>query len=314
MSARSWEKLGLLFGPDVALPWMRSHAQLPLVVPAPEGGDRFHAYFASRDADSRSHIGMATLELGDRPRVLSYARESLLAPGPIGGFDADGVYPSSLVRCGDEDRLYYIGWLRGAEGPLFVSAIGLATAITGSQRFTRTSSAPLVDRGPHDPCLVTSPCVYRQGSGWRMAYVSGVRWTRDAGQLHSHYHLKMAASADGLTWRRDGRIAIDFKNAAETNIARPWVLRTDSGWQMWFCAASPPAKYRMGYAESPDGDVWTRRDDLAGLEPSPDPSAFDSEMVAYPCVVRHRDAEFLFYNGNGFGRDGFAVARRQIGA
>lgn len=147
-----------------------------------------------------------------------------------------------------------------------------------------------------------------------MAYVSGVRWTRDAGQLHSHYHLKMAASADGLTWRRDGRIAIDFKNAAETNIARPWVLRTDSGWQMWFCAASPPAKYRMGYAESPDGDVWTRRDDLAGLEPSPDPSAFDSEMVAYPCVVRHRDAEFLFYNGNGFGRDGFAVARRQIGA
>jgi len=310
MTARPWEKLGLLFGPDGSVPWMKSHAQLPLVVESPEGGGLFNAYFASRDADGRSHVGMATIELGDRPRVVSFLREPLLRPGPIGTFDADGVYPSSLVRVGGDDRLYYIGWLRGAQGSLFLSAIGLATAPAGSQRFVRHSSAPIVDRGPHDPCLVTSPFVYADGAGWRMVYVSGVAWTEAAGELHSHYNLKGATSADGVSWTRTGQVAIDFKDAAETNIARPCVVRTRSGWQMWFCAASPPAKYRMGYAESADGVTWRRCDELAGLEPSADLSAFDSEMVAYPYVVRHRDTEFLFYNGNGFGRDGFAVARR----
>ena len=311
MSAHRWEKLGLLFGPDGSMPWARTHAQLPLVVPAPgDAGDRFHAYFASRDADNRSHVGLVKIELGDHPRVLSVEREPLLKPGPVGTFDADGVYPSSLVRAGSEDRLYYIGWMRGARGPLFVSAIGLATAPAGSQRFSRHSAAPIVDRGQHDPCLVTSPFVYADGDGWRMVYVSGVRWTEEAGELHSHYNLKIATSRDGISWTRDGLTAIDFKDAAETNIARPCVVRTASGWQLWFCAASPPARYRMGYAESSDGVTWRRCDELAGLDPSPDPAAFDSEMVAYPWIVRHRDTEFLFYNGNGFGRDGFAVARR----
>jgi len=312
MTARPFEKLGLLFGPDGSVPWMKSHAQLPLVVPSEDGGDRFNAYFASRDADQRSHVGMVTLELGDRPRVLSFEREPLLRPGGVGAFDADGVYPSSLVRVGGEDRLYYIGWLRGARGPLFLSAIGLATAPAGSQRFSRHSLAPIVDRGPHDPCLVTSPFVYADGAGWRMVYVSGVAWTEDAaGALHSHYNLKTATSSDGVGWTRSGQVAIDFKDAGETNIARPCVVRTATSWRMWFCAASPPSSYRLGYAESADGVTWRRCDELAGLEPSPDPSAFDADMVAYPCAVRHRGTEFLFYNGNGFGRDGFAVARRQ---
>ena len=306
-----WEKLGLIFGPDGSVPWMRSHAQLPLVVQSPEGGDRFHAYFASRDAGGRSHVGMATLDLGDTPRLVSYVREPLLEPGPLGAFDADGVYPSSLVRTKDGDRLYYIGWLQGARPPLFLSAIGLATATAGSLRFTRHSAGPIVDRGPHDPCLVTSPCVYST-SPWRMVYVSGVAWTEDAGGLHSHYHLKMAMSDDGIKWNRDGRVAVDFKDSKETNIARPCVVKTPRGWQMWFCAASPPEKYRIAYAESSDGMTWKRCDDLAGIAPSSDPAAFDSEMVAYPYVVRHRGTEFLFYNGNGFGRDGMAIARRAI--
>lgn len=310
MTARRWEKLGLLFGPDGSIPWMRTHAQLPLVVAAHDG-DRFDAYFASRDASGRSHIGRATVELGDSPRVTAVQREPVLSPGPLGAFDADGVYPSSLVRAGDVDRLYYIGWLRGAEGPLFLSAVGLATRAAGTAHFARFSPAPLMDRGPHDPCLVTSPFVYADGSGWRMVYVSGVAWTRDSRALHSHYHLKIATSPDGIAWSRTGQVAIDFGTPGETNIARPWVMRTGNRWQMWFCAGSPPTPYRLGYAESVDGSIWTRCDEAAGLDPSAEPSAFDSEMVAYPCVVRHGDAEFLFYNGNGFGRDGFAIARRQ---
>ena len=313
VTTRTWEKLGILVAPDPSVPWMQSHAQLPVVVPAPEkgnGGDRFEAFFASRDAGGRSHIGRAVLDLGDAPRVVSIDREPLLSPGPIGMFDADGVYPASIVMSGGERRLYYVGWLRGVPQPLFFTAIGLATARAGSHAFTRYSPAPIVDRGPHDPCLVTSPSVYSDGRSWRMVYVSGLGWDERDGHLHSRYHLKSATSLDGVTWSRDGRVAVDFKDRDETNLGRACVVRTRAGWQLWFCAASRTSKYRLAYAESADGVAWQRCDERAGLSVSSQTSAFDSEMVAYPFVVRHGATEFLFYNGNNFGRDGFAVARR----
>jgi hypothetical protein len=310
VTSRAWEKLGILVAPDPSLSWMQSHAQLPVVVPETRGGDRFEAYFASRDAGGRSHIGRAVLELGDTPRVLSIDREPVLSPGPIGTFDSDGVYPASLVTAGGERRLYYIGWLRGVPSPLFFAAIGLATTTGSSHAFTRRSMAPLLDRGPHDPCLVTSPCVFADGGTWRMVYVSGLGWEEQDGQLHSRYHLKSATSEDGLMWTRAGHVAIDFKDPDETNLGRASVLKTNGGWQLWFCAASRSSKYRLAYAESADGVLWRRHDQRAGLTVASAAGAFDDEMVAYPFVLRHRGTEFLFYNGNNFGRDGFAVARR----
>jgi len=310
VTARAWEKLGLLVATDPSVSWRQSHAQLPVVVPAGRGGDRFEAYFASRDANGRSHIGRVVLDTGDRPRVVSNDRELVLSAGALGTVDADGAYPASLVNSDGARRLYYIGWLRGVPQPLFFAAIGLATAPAGTHDFTRYSFAPIVDRGPHDPALVTSPSVFDDGVNWRMVYVSGLGWEERDGQLHSRYHLKSAISQDGITWARDGRVAVDFKSPDETNLGRGCVVRTRSGWQLWFCAASRTSKYRLAYAESSDGLTWRRCDERAGLTVSPEPGAFDSEMVAYPFVLRHGSTEFLFYNGNNFGRDGFAVARR----
>jgi hypothetical protein len=311
VTATPWEKLGILVGPDPSVPWRQSHAQLPVITPAPaEGADRFHAYFASRDGDGRSHIGRALIELGTDPVLVAVEPDPVLSPGALGAFDCDGVYPASLVTVGGRQHLYYIGWLRGARQPMFTAAIGLATAPAGSLGFTRHSVAPIVDRGPFDPCLVTAPGVYADGAGWRMVYVSGLSWEEREGALHSRYHLKIATSADGVHWTRAGQVAVDFRDAGEMNLARPCVVKASPGWQMWFSAQSPPAKYRLAYAESADGVTWRRCDELAALAPSSDATAFDSEMTAYPYVVRHRDTEFLFYNGNGFGRDGLAVARR----
>jgi hypothetical protein len=82
---------------------------------------------------------------------------------------------------------------------------------------------------------------------------------------------------------------------------------------MWFCHRAgggfrddPDRTYRIGYAESGDGVEWERKDEQAGIDVSP--SGWDSQMVAYPFVFEHADATYLFYNGNGFGREGFGYA------
>ena len=162
-------------------------------------------------------------------------------------------------------------------------------------------------RSEHDPCLVTSPWVLRDGAEWRMWYVSGYAWTEDEGRLDSHYHIKYAESVDGIVWRRDGRVCLDHVHPGEKNIARACVLPPDAGgrWQAWY-SFSAGAGYRIGFATSADGLAWDRSDEAAGIGVSP--QGWDSEAVAYPAVVRHRGRRFMFYNGNGFGRDGVGLA------
>jgi hypothetical protein len=73
---------------------------------------------------------------------------------------------------------------------------------------------------------------------------------------------------------------------------------------MWF--ATRGERYTIGAAHSRDGRTWNRCDSEAGLQP--EGAGWDSEMTCYPCVFRHRQAVYMLYNGNSYGRDGFGFA------
>lgn len=281
---------------------MRSHAQLPL---ARRLDDTLHrVFFASRDGESRSHVCFADVDLAGA-RVAAVCDRPALEPGPLGAFDDHGVYPASIVEHDGLLLLYYIGWNPGKRRPLFYASIGLAVSADGGLTFQRYSTAPIMARSEFDPCLVGSPFVIREGTRWRMWYVSGFRWDEVNGELRSWYHVKYAESDDGVTWHRDGTVAIDLQDG-ETNIARPCVVPGDGGYRMWYSRAGGRG-YRIGYAESDDGVAWSRLDQHAGIEPAP--SGWD-EVQAYPWVVVTPDAEYMLYNGNGYGRDGFGLAVR----
>ena len=61
----------------------------------------------------------------------------------------------------------------------------------------------------------------------------------------------------------------------------------------------------VGYATSPDGR-WIRRDDETG--PDVVPGTFASTAIMYSAVLKVREKTYCFYNGDDFGRNGFAVA------
>ena len=80
----------------------------------------------------------------------------------------------------------------------------------------------------------------------------------------------------------------------------------------WFVTNASPVigdlQYRIGFSESDDFVNWTRMDDRSGLNVTP--GDFDSNMICYPNLVQHKGDLFMFYNGNSFGKDGFALAKR----
>jgi hypothetical protein len=126
-----------------------------------------------------------------------------------------------------------------------------------------------------------------------MWYLSGVRWDEQG----SVYHVKYAESEDGIEWRRDGHVALPQREPEERNVARACVVPDGGRYRAWYSSAAG-AGYRIGYAESPDGLTWERRDEEPGLEGT----------VAYPFVLRDGDAWWMLYNGDGFGRAGMWLA------
>jgi hypothetical protein len=137
-----------------------------------------------------------------------------------------------------------------------------------------------------------------------MWYYSAVGWEMSDGRPKHFYHIRYAESDDGVRWRRDGRVAIDFKSPDEYAIARPSVLWHEGRYRMWYSYRGPA--YRIGYAESPDGYEWTRLDHLAGIDVSPD--GWDSEMIEYPHVFDHDGSLYMLYNGNEYGKTGYGLA------
>lgn len=297
----AWRRLGRLSLDTSAAGWAATHAALPVAEPAGDGV--WDVYLSLRDREGRSRIGRTRLTLHGEPRLGPLDAEPVLDLGPLGAFDDSGVTSSCVVRSGDTRYLFYTGWSRGVTVPFYLAA-GLAASRAG-EPFRRVSPAPLLERSAVDPLLTASPCVLIEDGRWRMWYVSGTAWSvTPAGPTHA-YHIRYAESADGLAWAREGEVAIDYGSPDERAFSRPCVVRDRDLYRMWYAVRGEA--YRIGYAESPDGRRWRRRDDEGGLGPGADP--WEQAMVTYPWVFDWRGRRYLLYNGNGYGRTGVGLAR-----
>lgn len=294
----TWRKLGLILPPRPEQWWWRTHSMVP--TPQMMDGSLCRVYFSGRDDRNRSHIGWAVVDLDRDGEVIEVAAEPVLSPGALGCFDDNGVTPSCAVEIDGRIYLYYIGWNPGSTTRMNIFG-GLAISEDGGNTFERWSRAPILERCPTDPYINTAPFVINNGDGYRIYYVSGVGWDDPDSP---RYLIKTATSDDGTHWRRDGTVCLDFAGPHETALARPYVLREDGVFKMWF--AHKGDAYRIGYAESVDGVNWKRRDDFAG--PDVSKTGFDSEMIEYGVVVVHDGRRHMFYNGNNYGYDGIALA------
>lgn len=298
-----WKKLGHLFQPDGSLPWMRSHAANPFGVRL--DGSRMRIFFTCRDAEQRSHIGSIVADL-DRDFALSdLSTEPVLAPGLPGTFDDSGCAVGFVVPVDGRLRLYYLGWNLKVTVP-WLNTIGLAIEDPATGRFERWSPAPMMDRHRHDPYTISYPSLLHEGDRWRMWYGSNLQWGK-APETMQHV-IKYAESRDGLHWEREGRIVVPLQHENEYALSKPFVLRDADCYRMWYSYRGRGAisTYRIGYAESPDGLQWSRRDDEAGIDVSAE--GWDSEMACYPFVFDHGGRRYMLYNGNGYGRSGFGIA------
>ena len=299
----NWTKQGLIFQPNDDLSWQTSHAALPTALQI--NSSTYRIYFTSRDKDNHTHIGYFDWKIGVPGEIIYKSKQAILSPGDLGMFDDHGVQVTSVVKHGELVYLYYLGWNIGEPQPLFYTAIGLAISEDNGVTFKKYSEAPIMERSKYDPWMVSGGTVILENKLWRMWYISGISFRYIDGVAQSKYDIKYATSQNGIDWERTGYSSLPLLEN-ETNISRMSIIKEDGIYKAWFPVKKKNRGYRVGYAESKDGNIWDRKDELSGIDVTP--NSWDSDALDKMEVILHENKKYMLYNGNNFGKDGIGLA------
>lgn len=297
-----WNKLGHIFAPSGDLHWAKSYAHLPTVDVIDD--EIIRVYFAALDVHKYGRIGYVDLDINNPKKILHVTNEPILDIGELGCFDDCGVNPSCILNIEGKKHLYYIGWQKSSRVPYMLFA-GLALS-TGQEKFEKYGKTPILERIPQDSLMRSAISVIQDGDTYKAWYVSGLEWITVDSMQYPSYIIRYAESLDGIQWNPHDKICINFKDEHEFGFGRPWVIKDNNVYKMWYSIRSRTAPYKIGYAESKDGLDWIRKDEEVGIEKSAE--GWDSEMICYPCVTDIKGKRYMFYNGNQHGSTGFGVA------
>jgi predicted GH43/DUF377 family glycosyl hydrolase len=228
----------------------------------------------------------------------------LLDIGAEGAFDDGGVCPLQFLQHENENWLYYLGVQRTTDVPYRYFAGVAKEQADGS--FQRFQANPVLLPTETEPDIRSAVSIVKEENLLRMWYVGASGWIEVNGKAVPTYRIHHAASNDGLHWEVDQHDCIQFQNEDEFGLGRPWVMKTNFGYEMFYSVRTKSMGYRLGYATSSDGYTWERKD--SELNFSVGSEDWENESVCYPCVVDVTGKRFLFYNGNQNGKTGFGVA------
>lgn len=259
-----------------------------------------------RDAQGVSRIKYIDVDEHDPSKILYVQDKPALDVGQPGCFDDNGVILGDIIPVDGKLYLYYVGFQK-VEKVKFHAFSGLAISTDGGETFERYSQAPILDRTNHGRfgrCIHTMlhedgifKCYYAVIDDWK--YINNIPYPV--------YNIWYLESEDGINFKNvDDTLCVDCMNN-EYRIGRPKVYKIDGGYEMYYTRDLEPKEYLAGYALSKDGIHWDRCDEKLPLIKSGDD--WDRSEACYPVKLITDTEKYLFYNGNGMGRDGFGFMR-----
>ena len=298
----NWKRLGRIVEANPNLEWSQQYAAIPTVRVLNE--DVLRVYYYSMDEDFNGRISYVDVSAHNPSEIIFRSEDVLLDIGTEGAFDDGGVCPLQFLQHENENWLYYLGVQRTTDVPYRYFAGVAKEQADGS--FQRFRANPVLLPTETEPDIRSAVSILMEENLFRMWYVGASGWIEVNGKSVPTYRIHHATSIEGLNWEVDRLDCINFQNEDEFGFGRPWVMKTDFGFEMYYSVRTKSMGYRLGYATSEDGYTWVRKD--SELNFSVGSEDWENESVCYPCVVDVTGKRFLFYNGNQNGKTGFGVA------
>lgn len=298
-----WKRLGRIVEANPNLNWSKQYAAIPTVRVLND--EILRVYYYSMDEAFNGRISFVDVSAFNPTDIIFRSEEVMLSIGPAGSFDDGGVCPLQFLQHKNENWLYYLGVQRTEDVPYRYFA-GVAKEQTDGS-FQRFQVNPVLLPTEAEPDIRSAVSIFQDEEKMRMWYVGAFAWIEVNGKEVPTYRIHHATSVDGINWEVDRLDCIQFQNEDEFGFGRPWVLKTENGFEMFYSVRTKSLGYRLGYAVSFDGYSWERKDSMLNF--SIGEEEWENESVCYPCVVDVNRKRFLFYNGNQNGKTGFGVAQ-----
>jgi sucrose-6-phosphate hydrolase SacC (GH32 family) len=312
----NWKKRGRIFIPQEIKDrdWLKSFAQAPSTL---EFDNFIRVYFSCRpypDENGQyvSYSAFVDLDKKDLFKILRIAQKPIFELGNRGCFDEYGTYPTSVIRKDEEIWAFYAGWTRCESVPFNV-AIGAGISKDNGETFEKIGKGgPIISYSTNEPFVISGPKIRKFNNVFYLFYIAGRNWIPNNGKPEPVYKIRMATSDDGINWTKADKDLIESRIDINEAQASPDVFYCNNKYHMFFCYRygldfrSKQNGYRIGYASSFDLINWERDDTKAGIDVSEE--GWDSEMISYPHVFELDGKIFMFYLGNGVGREGFGLA------
>lgn len=299
-----WQKQGRLFDPESKPrhPKLITHAANPL--PVYIDNDTYRIYYSGRDEQNRSSVGAVDIDIVKR-KIIQDFNEPFFLHGPEDSFFSHGVSIGNTCLVGERLLMYFMGW-KNTKNKHWYGEIG-ALEVHKNLSLSLVQPSPILGLSLTDSISLSYPWVSVLDDGtFHMWYGSTISW--DAGNGEMLHIIKSAKSVNGIEWENLENIIPYIINYAQA-FSRPTLLkRKNFNNELWFSFRSGKGpSYRIGRATSIDNQNWGLEIDKNGIEISN--TGWDSEMNAYPFVFRHKEEIYMLYNGNGYGKTGFGIAK-----
>jgi sucrose-6-phosphate hydrolase SacC (GH32 family) len=298
-----WEKKGLIYCADGEVDWMHSHAMIPTPILIDEKLLRVYCSFCDQRGIGR--VGFVDIDPFNLKRIINISKEPIVDIGLPGTFDENGCLVCSVVLYKNKLYLYYAGFELGKK-IRYRLLTGLAISNNNYSEFIRYQETPILERTNNELYFRCGPFVRFEENKFKLWYVGGSEWELIDGKMMPVYRIKYAESEDGIHWPEESVLCIDIENEHEHGFGRPYVIKDNNMYKMFYSIRVKHKGYRLGYAESLDGIHWERKDNEIGIDVSE--KGWDSEMICYSAVITIHGKTYMFYNGNEFGKTGFGYA------
>ncbi len=221
---------------------------------------------------------------------VGFAYQKTLEKNPIiNGFN---LYATEAIREDDTWTIFYGGWLRSGQPSdnIYRGTTKTLDVTEGWSSLNRT----VVSEGSY--LHINDPSVSKTDDGWYALYTAA----KFVGSEFRDW-INYSTSTDGITWLPNSGTASNEVSMADpgnlaggtiTDIARPSIVKTDTGWRMWFDASTNNGAVHSYLAESVGDDptswqIIHRYDDINGFPGFYEPDVALRPDGTYLAVVQH---------------------------
>lgn len=300
-----WEKRGFIYKPDDVTSWWCSNAHAP--TPILYNKDTIRIYVGAWDKNGISRISYIDVDACNPSNILNVSQTILLDIGDDGCFDDNGVFPAHAYKLGNRVYLYYTGFQK-LDKISFSNFSGLAISEDGGDTFKRVSRAPVIDRA--DEGLFTRAglsAIFEDGV-FKCCYSVGSGWYNIAGKDRPIYDVNYIESKNGIDFGKTGEKIIPVDLSKEHGLGRPQIVKLLGQTYCFYTRRTLDFKYYIGVARLIEDGAWERIDHWVETIKHGRIGEFDEKMIYFPAVIDTGCRTFLFYTGNGYGREGIGYA------